>query len=108
MDDVYGEAVAGSMPALLDVRQPIEWRDDGVIPGARTIFVADLAGRLDELPRDRRITVACKAGSRAAIAASLLDAAGFEVRLVAEGGQVGWPERFARLAADGISGAAAP
>ncbi|TAK03109.1 MAG: MBL fold metallo-hydrolase [Chloroflexota bacterium] len=97
MGDVFGEAALGSMPALLDVRQPIEWRDDGVIPGAQTIFVADLPERLDELPRDRRITVACKAGGRAAIAASLLDAAGFEVRLVAEGGQVGWPERFADL-----------
>jgi len=104
MDDVYAEAAAGSMPPLLDVRQPIEWRDDGVIAGARTIFVADLAGRLDEVPRDRRITVACKAGGRAAIAASLLDAAGFEVRLVAEGGQLGWPERFARLGAGGELG----
>jgi glyoxylase-like metal-dependent hydrolase (beta-lactamase superfamily II)/rhodanese-related sulfurtransferase len=104
MDDVYAEAAAGSMPPLLDVRQPIEWRDDGVIAGARTIFVADLAGRLDELPRDRRITVACKAGGRAAIAASLLDAAGFEVRLVAEGGQIGWPQRFARLGAGGVLG----
>jgi glyoxylase-like metal-dependent hydrolase (beta-lactamase superfamily II)/rhodanese-related sulfurtransferase len=100
MDEVYAEAVAGAMPALLDVRQPIEWRDSGVVPGARTIFVADLPGRLGALPRDRRITVACKAGSRSAIAASLLDAAGFEVRLVATGGLVGWPERFARLAAE--------
>lgn len=99
MDHVFAEAAAGEMPALLDVRQPIEWRDDGVIPGARTIFVADLPDRLGELPRDRRITVACKTGGRAAIAASLLDAAGYEVRLVATGGQVGWPERFARLAA---------
>jgi glyoxylase-like metal-dependent hydrolase (beta-lactamase superfamily II)/rhodanese-related sulfurtransferase len=97
METVYAEAAAGAMPPLLDVRQPIEWRDDGVIPGARTIFVADLPGRMAELPRERRITVACKSGSRAAIAASLLDAAGFDVRLVATGGQVGWPERFARL-----------
>jgi rhodanese-related sulfurtransferase len=99
MDHVFAEAAAGEMPALLDVRQPIEWRDDGVIPGARTIFVADLPDRLGELPRDHRITVACKTGGRAAIAASLLDAAGYEVRLVAAGGQIGWPERFARLAA---------
>ena len=99
MDEVYAEAVAGAMPALLDVRQPIEWRDSGVVPGARTIFVADLPGRLGELPRDQRITVACKAGSRSAIAASLLDAAGIEVRLVATGGLIGWPQRFARLAA---------
>ncbi|HEX9551446.1 MAG TPA: MBL fold metallo-hydrolase [Candidatus Limnocylindrales bacterium] len=100
MDDVYAEAASGSMPPLLDVRQPIEWRDDGVIPGAQTIFVADLPARLGEVPQDRPITVACKAGSRAAIAASLLDAAGVDVRLIAEGGQVGWPERFARIASD--------
>ena len=100
MEAAHAEAAGGAMPALLDVRQPIEWREDGVIPGARTIFVADLAERLGELPRDRRITVACKSGARAAIAASLLDAAGFDVRLVATGGQVGWPERFAGLATE--------
>ena len=44
-----------------------------------SIFVADLPDRLDELPRDRRITVFCKSGSRSAIAASILDRAGFEV-----------------------------
>ena len=103
MAAIYTEAAAGRMPPLLDVRQPIEWRDDGVIEGARTIFVADLPGRLGELPRDRRLTVACKTGGRAAIAASLLDAAGFDVRLVATGGQVGWPERFARLGSRGTA-----
>jgi len=99
MEVVYAEAASGEMPALLDVRQPIEWRDDRVIPGARTIFVADLPERLHELPRGRPITVACKTGGRAAIAASLLDAAGYDVRLVAAGGMVGWPEQFGQLAA---------
>ncbi|MBI2775838.1 MAG: MBL fold metallo-hydrolase [Chloroflexi bacterium] len=97
MDAVLAEAAGGSMPELLDVRQPVEWAADGVVEGARTIFVADLPGRLAELPRDRQITVACKAGSRAAIAASLMDAAGFDVRLVASGGMVGIPARFAAL-----------
>jgi glyoxylase-like metal-dependent hydrolase (beta-lactamase superfamily II)/rhodanese-related sulfurtransferase len=97
METVYAEAAGGGMPPLLDVRQPVEWRDDGVIAGASTIFVADLPGRLGELPRGRPITVACKSGARAAIAASLLDAAGMDVRLVATGGQVGWPERFRSL-----------
>lgn len=100
MQDVYAAAARGEMPPLLDVRQPVEWRDDGVVPGARTIFVADLPSRLDELPRDRPITVACKAGSRAAIASSVLDAAGFDVRLVAQGGNPGWPERFRALEAE--------
>ncbi len=37
-------------------------------------------------------------GGRAALAASILDAQGFDVRLVDRGGAVGWPERFAALA----------
>lgn len=99
MEAVFEEAARGEGDAtrLLDVRQPIEWRDDGVVPGARTIFVADLPGRLAEVPRDRPVTVFCKAGGRAAIAASVLDAAGYSVRLVGRGGAVGWPERVAAL-----------
>lgn len=99
METVFEAAARGEGTAtqLLDVRQPIEWRDDGVIPGARTIFVADLPARLTEVPRDHPITVFCKAGGRAAIAASVLDAAGYSVRLVGRGGAVGWLERFAAL-----------
>lgn len=99
IEQVHEAAVRGERPDLLDVRQPIEWRDDGVIPWARTIFVADLEARIGELPRDREFTVLCKAGSRAAIAASMLDAAGIPVRLVASGGATGWTDRFAGLPA---------
>jgi glyoxylase-like metal-dependent hydrolase (beta-lactamase superfamily II)/rhodanese-related sulfurtransferase len=108
MEAVYGEAAAGSPPAILDVRQPIEWRDDGVIPGAQTIFVADLPERLDALPRDRPLTVLCRSGARSAIAASLLDNAGFDVRLVAEGGSLGWPDRFKALEAGDARGRTPP
>ncbi|MES2209678.1 MAG: rhodanese-like domain-containing protein [Chloroflexota bacterium] len=97
IENVYDETRRGVPAALLDVRQPVEWRDDGIIPGARTIFVADLPGRLGELPRDREITVMCKSGSRAAMAASILDAAGIPVRLVAGSGAPGWTGRFAAL-----------
>jgi len=98
IEAVFDETERGVRVELLDVRQPVEWRDDGVIPGSRTIFVADLPSHLDELSRDRELTVLCKAGSRASIAASILDAAGIPVRLVASGGATGWAERFARLA----------
>lgn len=85
------EAVnAGTEPVILDVRQPNEWRDEGSIPGARQIFVADLPKRLAEIPADQPITVLCKSGARASIAASLLDAAGRDVRLVARGGATQW------------------
>jgi hydroxyacylglutathione hydrolase len=92
---VLDEVESGARPDILDVRQSGEWRDDGTIPGSRTIFVADLPGELGQLPRDHEVTVVCKAGSRAAIAASLLDAAGVPVRLVSVGGATGWAGRFA-------------
>jgi glyoxylase-like metal-dependent hydrolase (beta-lactamase superfamily II)/rhodanese-related sulfurtransferase len=77
---------------LLDVRQPIEWEQDGVVPGTERIFVADLPARLAELPEGAPVTVFCKSGSRAAIAASMLDAAGVDVRVVTDGGAARWPE----------------
>jgi glyoxylase-like metal-dependent hydrolase (beta-lactamase superfamily II)/rhodanese-related sulfurtransferase len=80
------ELAAGSRPALLDVRDPNETRDDGAVPGALEIPLGDLAGRLGELPRSGPITVLCKSGARASIAASLLDGAGLDVRLVGVGG----------------------
>jgi glyoxylase-like metal-dependent hydrolase (beta-lactamase superfamily II)/rhodanese-related sulfurtransferase len=86
---------------LLDVRQPIEWQADGVVPGAERIFVADLPARIAELsaelPAGAPVTVFCKSGSRAAIAASLLHRAGVDVRLVTVGGAARWPEPLERL-----------
>lgn len=101
--EAAGAAGAGlTRGTLLDVRQPIEWQDDGAIPGARRIFVADLPGRLAEIPAGERVTVLCKSGARAAIAASLLDAGGREVRLVAEGGATTWSGPFERPAIDAV------
>ncbi len=92
---------AGQETLILDVRQPIEWRDDGMIPDSQRIFVADLPARLAEVPSDRPVTVVCKSGARAAIAASLLDAAGRDVRLVARGGAPGWTGGFEMVTPEG-------
>ncbi|HEV2005292.1 MAG TPA: rhodanese-like domain-containing protein, partial [Candidatus Limnocylindrales bacterium] len=107
MAEVNAEA-ASSGPAsqtgetLLDVRQPIEWQDDGAIPGSQRIFVADLPARLAEIPAGERVTVLCKSGARAAIAASLLDAAGRNVRLVVRGGAASWAGTFEHPATDAV------
>jgi hydroxyacylglutathione hydrolase len=98
------EVARGSRSNLLDVRYPHEWRDEGNVPGAIELTIGDLADRLDTLPRDAPITVMCKSGSRASIAASMLDAAGFDVRLVTGGGA---PEIAGATAPD-ASGAATP
>jgi hydroxyacylglutathione hydrolase len=63
---------------LLDVRSPQEWKK-GHAPGARHIFLPDLPARLGELPKPARIAVYCDSGYRASIAASLLQASGFDV-----------------------------
>lgn len=78
---------AGEAPRILDVRQPTEWAE-GVVPGSRQVFVGDLPAALRTLRRDdaEPWTVMCKAGARAGIAASVLDAAGIAVRLVVSGG----------------------
>jgi hydroxyacylglutathione hydrolase len=103
MSVLHDERAAGSQAGiLLDVRQPIEWQNDGVVPGAERIFVADLPARIAELaaqlPAGSPVTVFCRSGSRASIAASLLDGAGLDVRLVPEGGAARWPEPLERLA----------
>jgi hydroxyacylglutathione hydrolase len=80
------ELRAGQPTTVLDVRQPNEWRDEGGLEGATRIFVADLRSRFEALAPDAELTVVCKSGQRAAMGASILRAAGFRVRLVADGG----------------------
>jgi len=70
---------------IVDVRQQTEW-DEGHVAGSRHLFVGDLPGREGELPLDGELWVACRSGHRAAIAASLADAAGATVRLVVRDG----------------------
>jgi rhodanese-related sulfurtransferase len=43
-----------------------------------------------DLPRDRPLVTICEAGPRAAIAASILAARGFDARAVADGGVDAW------------------
>ncbi|MDP2728246.1 MAG: rhodanese-like domain-containing protein, partial [Dehalococcoidia bacterium] len=92
IEDLCQVISAGQPVHLLDVRQQAEW-DSGHIPGSLHIFVGDLPGHLDKVPRNAEIWTACSSGYRSAIAASLLDRAGIRVRVVARSGV---PELFAR------------
>jgi hydroxyacylglutathione hydrolase len=91
MPELHRERAAGAEGVLLDVRQPHEWAT-GVVPGSEQIFVADLSERMGELAAGQPVTVFCRTGHRASMAASMLEAAGRDVRLVAEGGASVWPE----------------
>jgi hydroxyacylglutathione hydrolase len=87
----------GSAQAL-DVRQDQEWRE-GHVPGARHVHVPDVRSALGALPRDRRLYLYCASGYRAAMAASLLDAAGMAIELV-DGGFADWHARGYPVARD--------
>jgi rhodanese-related sulfurtransferase len=71
---------------VVDVREASE-RDEGYIPGSTNIPYRLLrkAGAA-ALQRDRPVVTVCESGPRAAIAASLLQREGFDVRPVASGG----------------------
>ncbi len=91
IEALHEQALAGRNAYALDVRDPHEWREDGGVPGAIRIPLGDLSERLATIPRDAPVTVMCKSGARASIAASLLDAAGLDVRLIDQGGAPDWP-----------------
>jgi glyoxylase-like metal-dependent hydrolase (beta-lactamase superfamily II) len=71
---------------LVDVREQSE-RDTGYIPGSRSIPYRLLrrAGA-DALDPTKPVVTICESGARAAIAASLLERAGLDVRAVVDGG----------------------
>ena len=74
---------------LIDVREKDE-RDTGYIPGSRNIPYRLLALGESDLPRDRPIVTICETGPRAAIAASILAAHGFDAHAVWDGGIDSW------------------
>jgi rhodanese-related sulfurtransferase len=79
------------MPCQYIVGRPYRLsRGWGTIPDSHLIFVGDLSGRLDELPRTEPVWVICSNGHRASIAASMLAGAGIEPRLIGRGGVGEW------------------
>jgi thioredoxin 1 len=76
---------------VLDVREPVEYAA-GHVPGAVNLPQADLADRLDELPRDRPLLLICQGGYRSQRAAQFLKQMGFEQVSSVAGGTAAWAE----------------
>jgi len=76
-------------PTLLDVRMLGE-RAQKAIPGSRHVTLSQLASHLDDVPRDRPVLVHCAGGYRSAIAASILERAGFSHVSDLAGGMAAW------------------
>jgi glyoxylase-like metal-dependent hydrolase (beta-lactamase superfamily II)/rhodanese-related sulfurtransferase len=86
------EDVVSAGAELIDVREKDE-RDTGYIPGSRNIPYRLLGICGADLPTDRPIVTVCESGARAAIAASILVAKGYDARPVVDGGVTTWRER---------------
>lgn len=82
-----GEPLPGV--TIVDVRDRSEWQQ-GHIPGAVHIPLAELAQRTDELNPFRPTAVICASGTRSSTAASLLTARGFKHVANVMGGMEGW------------------
>ena len=74
---------------ILDVRQPEEWQEVH-IPGATLIPLGELAGRLDEVPKDKPVVVYCRSGNRSREGRDILQQAGFEQVTSMAGGIRAW------------------
>jgi len=83
------DALLADGAELVDVREKDE-RDDGYIPGSHNVPYWMLARGGNDLPRDRPVVTICESGPRAAIAASILAARGFDARAVSPGGIDDW------------------
>jgi len=86
------ELASNAPPHVLDVRAEGEWRA-GHIEGAQFLPLTELATRVGEVPRDRRVVIQCGGGYRSAIAMSLLLRHGFTNLEDQIGGWAAWVKR---------------
>jgi hydroxyacylglutathione hydrolase len=86
------ELLSDEAVELIDVREKSE-RDRGFIAGSRHIPYRLVRACADDLRGRRLVVTICETGARAAIAASVLEAAGIEARPVLSGGVGTWEAR---------------
>ena len=88
--DRVKEMVDSGEAQLIDVREPYEW-EAGRIAGAVHIELERLAGRSDELAKDRPVIFQCRVGRRSALASEAFRAAGYDAYNLG-GGIQAWVE----------------
>ena len=82
-------AMASDEVQVVDIRNAGEL-EEGMLPGARHLPLAELARRSDELDPTRPVVVYCAGGWRSSVAASLLRAQGFRDVSDVMGGYGAW------------------
>ena len=95
LTQVASEATAGSLPVVLDVREPWELQTATVKPAGfelRHIPMRSVPERLDELDRDQPIACLCHHGMRSAQVANFLIQQGFTQVVNIQGGIHAWSQ----------------
>ena len=87
---------------LFDVRQPDEY-EEGHVPGAVLVPLAEVPDRVGEFPTDLTIYVVCRSGARSANAVAFLRSSGVDAVNV-DGGTMAWIESGHDVVAGGDSG----
>jgi rhodanese-related sulfurtransferase len=91
VDEVGIEAIDSAPPnaVLLDIREPEEFAR-GHVRGALNLPQADIATRLDEIPKDRPILTICQSGMRSFRTAQFLRQQGWQDVATVVGGTAAW------------------
>lgn len=74
---------------LLDVREQWEY-DEGHIPGVTLIPMAEVGGRMSEIPTDKEVIVTCRSGNRSGQVAEFLRSQGYDNVHNMAGGILAW------------------
>lgn len=83
------ELASPNPPVVIDIRTPREW-SAGHLRGSTNIPLSQLQQRINEVPRDRRITIHCAGGYRSSIAASIFGQYGITNVIELAGGIAAW------------------
>lgn len=77
VQELVADIEQGADFTLLDVRAEREF-EQAHLPGAKNIYLGELANRLDEVDKTKPVVTFCGSGRRAIIGASILTRAGFQ------------------------------
>ncbi len=87
--DVKERMKSGTPLQIIDVREPYEF-EDGHIPGAKLIPLAQLQTRLDEIDKSEETVVVCHSGARSGVACDFLERVGYGNVRNLMGGMSAW------------------
>lgn len=89
--EVQRRLAAGETLTLIDIREPLEWQQSGVIPGARLAPMRPfLTTQLDSVDKEQEVILVCASGVRTYDAAVYMAMKGFKYPKSMAGGMKDW------------------